>query len=152
MNLRAVFKKLGLRQGGAVALALAALALAAGAAQAQEAAPPSQPAESDSPFHSLAKGFGFATDVDPPPDFVQKSRPAEPSAEIPIFTPPDEPPGKVKSAREVEGIDSDLEAIGKRHDALRAAYPPAAKAVAQRAAEKKAKSQRKPTAAGAPPQ
>ena len=44
------------------------------------------------------KVVGFATDADPPPDFVQQSRPAEPAADIPVYTLPPEPPGKVKSA------------------------------------------------------
>ena len=131
-------------------MAVAATTFAACAALAQQATPPQD--ESPSPLHSLAKGLGFATDPDPPPDFVQQSRPAEPGAEIPVFTPPDAPPGKPKSAKEIDAIDGDLESIGKRHDALLATFPPAAKAVAAAAAEKKAKSKRKsPTAAGAPP-
>jgi len=100
----------------------------------------------------VAKGFGFATDVAPPPDFVQQSRPPEPKAEIPVFTQPNEPPGKPKSAKEVDAIDSDLESIAKRHDALLATFPPSAKAAAAAAAEKKAKSKRKASpAAAAPP-
>jgi len=138
------------RRGKVAALAVAAAALVACVALAQEAQQPPQ-GESLSPFHSLAKGFGFATDVEPPPDFVQRSRPAEPEAEVPVFTPPDEPPGKPKSATEIEAIGGDLESIGKRHDALLATFPPAAKAAAAAAAEKKAKSKRKPPAAGAPP-
>ena len=138
------------RRARAMALAFVTTTLAACAAPAQEATPSQN--ESPSPFHSLAKGFGFATDTDPPPDFVQQSRPAEPAAQIPVFTPPAEPPGKVKDAKEIEAIDSDLESIAKRHDALRAAYPPAAKAAAAAAAEKKAKSKPKPAdAADAPP-
>ncbi len=138
------------RRGRVAALAVAATTFAACAAPAQEATPPQD--ESPSPLHSLAKGLGFATDVEPPPDFVQQSRPAEPAAEIPIFTEPDEPPGKPKSAKEIEAIGGDLESIAKRHDALRAALPPSAKAVAAAAAEKKAKAKRKPAdAAGAPP-
>ena len=149
MGLRA-FSTIFDRRARAMALAFAAATLTACAAPAQEATPP--PDESPSPLHSLAKGFGFATDADPPPDFVQQSRPAEPQAEIPIFTPPAEPPGKTKSAKEVEAIDSDLESIAKRHDALRATFPPSAKAVAAATAEKKAKSKRKPAdAASAPP-
>ena len=132
------------------ALAVATTTLAACAAPAQEATPPQD--ESPSPLHSLAKGLGVATDVEPPPDFVRQSRPAEPGAEIPIFTPPEEPPGKPKSAKEIDAINGDLELIGKRHDALLATFPPSAKAVAAAAAEKKAKSKRKPAdAAGAPP-
>ncbi len=150
MGLRAFSTVFGRRRGRVAAVAIAATALAVCAAPAQEATPPQD--ESPSPLHSLATGLGFATVVAPPPDFVQQSRPAEPGAEIPIFTPPDEPPGKPKSAKEIEVIDGDLESIGKRHDALLATFPPSAKAVAAAAAEKKAKSKRKPAdAAGAPP-
>lgn len=116
--------------------------MAACLAPAQEATSPQ--GELPAPIHSLAKGLGFATDVEPPPDFVQQSRPAEPQTEIPVFTPPNEPPGKPKSAKEIEAIGSDLELIGKRHDALLATFPPAAKAAAATVAEKKAKSKRKP--------
>jgi hypothetical protein len=138
------------RRGWVAAVAVAATAFVACAAPAQEPTPPQD--ESPSPFHSLAKGFGFATDVEPPPDFVRQSRPAEPGAEIPVFTPPDEPPGKPKGAKEIEAIGGDLESIAKRHDALLATFPPSAKAAAAAAAEKKAKSMRKPAAApGAPP-
>jgi hypothetical protein len=152
MGLRTFSTNFGRRRArsAALAIATATATLAVCAAPAQEATPPQN--ESPSPLHSLAKGLGFATDVDPPPDFVQQSRPAQPAAEIPVFNPPDEPPGKAKSAKEVQAIDDDLESIAKSHDALRAAYPPAAKAVAAAAAEKKAKSQRKSdAAAGSPP-
>jgi len=132
-------------------LILAGLAAAAlgGWAFAQEATP--EQAESPSPFHSLATGLGIITEPNPPPDFVRESRPAKPAAEIPVFTPPDEPPAKPKSAKEIEAIDNDLESIAKRHDALRAAYPPSAKAVAAEAAEKKAKSKPKPAPTLDPP-
>jgi hypothetical protein len=150
MGLRALSTNFGLRRARSAALAIAAATLAVCAASAQEATPPQN--DSPSPLHSLAKGLGFATDVDPPPDFVQQSRPAEAAPTIPVFKPPDEPPGKAKSAGEVQAIDDDLESIAKTHDALRAAFPPAAAAVAAAAAEKKAKSQRKSNAAaGAPP-
>jgi hypothetical protein len=117
-------------------------ALAASGARAQDATTP------DSPLRALMKGAGLATDVDQPPDFVVQSRPAQPSASIPAFTTPDEPPGKVKTAKELENLDGDLSAAGKRHDALRAAYPPSAKAVAEAAAAKKDKSKKKPAAGG----
>jgi hypothetical protein len=152
MGLRAFSTTFSRRRIGAAALAVAATALAACAAPAQEATPPQD--ESSSPLHSLAKSFGFATDVEPPPDFVQQSRPAQPAAEIPVFTPPAEPPGKPKSAKEIEAIGGDLESIAKRHEALLATFPPSAKAVAAAAAEKekKAKSKQKaPLAADAPP-
>jgi hypothetical protein len=151
----------GARLSLAAGLAVAATILTLSAAQAQDAPLPLQnaapqqqdaapPSDTDqSPLHSLAKGLGFATDVAPPPDFVQQSRPATPQQEIPVFTPPAEPPGKIKSAKEVEAIDSDLEAIVKRDDALRAGYAPSARAVAAAAAAKKAKS--KPKLAPTPP-
>ncbi|THD43099.1 MAG: hypothetical protein E7774_13700 [Bradyrhizobium sp.] len=123
----------------AVAIAVATLGL--GAARAQDAPAQQEPAPDRSPLHSLAKSFGFATDVDPPPDFVRESRPATPQQEIPVFTPPPEPPGKIKSAKEVEDIDDDLESIARRHDALRAGYAPSARAVA---AAKKVKLKPKP--------
>ena len=150
MVLRAFSTSFVRRRGRAAALAIAAAAVAACAAAAQEAPPPQD--QSPSPLHSLAKTLGVATDIDPPPDFVRQSRPDAPAAEIPVFTPPNEPPGAVKSAKEVDAIDGELESIAKRHDALRATFPPSAKAVAAATAEKKAKSKRKPVdAAGAPP-
>lgn len=120
-------------------------ALAACPSSAQDA---SQPA---SPFRSLMRGVGLATDVDPPPDFVLQSRAAQQPASIPPFTTPTEPPGTVKTEKELEAVDSDLEAAGKSHDALRAAFPPAAKAVAEAAAAKKAKSEKKAPAGGVSP-
>jgi len=141
--------RFGGRRGAATALAIAAAMAFAACAAAQEATPTQD--DSGSPFHSLAKAFGFATDVPPPPDFIQQSRPDAPPPEIPVFASPNEPSGKPKNATEVEAIDNDLESIAKRHDALRAAYPPAARAVAAAAAEKSAKSKRKPAAAAGAP-
>jgi len=111
-------------------------------ARAQDATPP------DSPLRSLLKGAGVVIDPDEPPDFVVRSRPAQPPASIPAFATPDEPPGKVKTAKELEQLDSDLTAVGKRHAALRAAYPASAKAVAEAAAAKKDKSKTKRAAGG----
>ncbi len=119
-------------------------ALAASPARAQDAPP-------DSLFRSLMKSAGLATDVAPAPDFVTQSRPAQESAPIPVFATPVEPPGKVKTAKEVDALDGDLQAVSKRHDALRAAYPPSAKAVADAAAAKKAKSKNKPEHSGPMP-
>ncbi|MGD0642419.1 MAG: hypothetical protein ABSC22_16870 [Roseiarcus sp.] len=122
-------------------------ALAACSSMAQDA-PAQDAAQPESPLRSLMKGAGLATDVDPPPDFVRESRPAQEPAPIPAFTTPAEPPGAVKTAKELEALDNDLEAVAKRHDALRAAFPPSAKAVAQAAAAKKAKSKAKPASSG----
>ncbi len=124
-----------------IAVATLLAALAASPARAQEASP-------DSPFRELMKGAGLATDVAPPHDFVQQSRPPQEPDSIPAFTTPPEPPGKIKTAKELEAMDGDLEAVAKRHDALRAAFAPSAKAVAQAAAAKKAKSRDKPARSG----
>lgn len=110
-----------------------------------------QDAQPDSPLKSLLKGAGLATDVSAPPDFVVNSRPAAPAPAMPAFTAPPEPPGKAKSDKDVEAIDRDLEAVGKRHDALRAAFPPSRQAVAEAAAAKKAKSKTKPKQNGVLP-
>jgi hypothetical protein len=132
---------------------IVAAALLAGLGQSApraQDAPPAAPVAPppDSPLRALMKAAGLATDVAPPPDFVMQSRPAQTPDPIPPFTKPPEPPGKAKTASEVDSIDSDLEAIGKRHDALRASFPPSAKAVAEAAAAKKAKSKTKPTGNG----
>jgi hypothetical protein len=131
-----------MRTTPAVLVATLLAAFAASGARAQDATTP------DSPLRTLLKGAGIVTDVDQPPDFVVQSRPAQPAASIPAFTTPDEPPGKIKTAKELEEMDSDLTAVSKRHDALRAAYPPSAKAVAEAAAAKKDKSKKKPAAGG----
>lgn len=102
-----------------------------------------QDAPSDSPLKSVLKIVGFATDTDPPPDFVKQTRPAQPPATIPAFAKPPEPQGTAKSADEVKDINDDLEAISKRDDALRAAFPPSAKAMADAAAAKEAKAKNK---------
>jgi hypothetical protein len=124
---------------------VATLALALGAAplRAQEAGQP------DSPFRALMKATGLATDPDPPPDFVLQSRGPQPPTPIPPFTKPPEPPGKVKTDKELEAMDKDLESVDKRDNALRSRFPPAAKALRDAAAAKKDKSKPK-TAADEP--
>ena len=119
------------RKLAALAL-LVALALAPAAAQADDA-------DFDNPFRALAKLGGLATDTPPPPDFIQSSRPSAPDTPIPIFQPPQEPTSKVMSKDDLKSLDKDLETTGKKHDALRAAFPPSAKAVADAAAARKAK-------------
>ena len=93
----------------------------------------------ENPFRALAKLGGLATDTPPPPDFIQSSRPSAPDAPIPIFQPPQEPPSKVMSKDDLKSLDKDLVTTGKKHDALRAAFPPSAKAVADAEAARKAK-------------
>jgi hypothetical protein len=154
MDVRDVYARVGRRGVGAgsarvVVAAAFLMGLAASAPHAQDAPPAAPPATPpESPLRALMKAAGLATDVSPPPDFVLQSRPARDPDPIPPFTKPPEPPGKAKSATEVDAIDSDLEAIAKRHDALRAAFPPSAKAVAEAAAAKKAKSKTKPAGNG----
>ncbi len=125
-------------------LALAALAAGAlggstGCAQAQ-----------DNPLHALAKAAGFATDPPTPPDFVANSRPAD-FQPVPIFKKSDEPASKVMSKDDLKAMEADLDSASKKHDALRAAFPPAAKAMAEAEAAKRAKQKKKPVDASPKP-
>ena len=108
-------------------------------------------AASESAMRPLMKAAGLAADVAAPPDFVVQSRPAQAPESIPAFTTPSEPPGKIENAKGLGAVDADLEAAARRHDALRAAYPPSAEAVAEEAAAKKAKSKNNPPQSDAPP-
>jgi hypothetical protein len=101
----------------------------------------SQACAQDSVLRSIAKKAGVATDVDPPADFVVKSRPAEPPGPMPVFGMPDEPNSKVMTPRELRGMDAELDSAGKKHDVLRAGFAPSAKAAAEAkaAATEKAK-------------
>ena len=109
-------------------VALAALAASARAGKAQE---------QDNVFKQGAKLLGFATDVAPPADFVVKSRPASDPDFIPVFQPPPEPALPALKDIDLKAVKSDLDALQKKHDALRQAYPPAAKALADEEAAKK---------------
>jgi hypothetical protein len=95
--------------------------------------------QSDSPLKSVMKILGFATDVAPPADFVLQSRPKGDLDFIPVFQPPPEPAKPALNGKELKAVKGDLDSLEKRDDALRQAFPPAAKAVAEEAAAKKAK-------------
>ena len=84
-----------------------------------------------------AKLLGFATDLAPPADFVAKSRPASDPDFIPVFQPPPEPALPALKDDDLKAVKTDLDALQKKHDALRQAYPPAAKALAEAEAAKK---------------
>ena len=83
------------------------------------------------------KIFGFATDVAPPVDFVNKTRPGSDPGYIPVFQPPPEPARPTLKTDELKAVKSDLDGVGKQHDAIRQAFPPAAKAMAEQQAAKK---------------
>jgi hypothetical protein len=93
--------------------------------------------QQDSILKQVFKVFGFATDVAPPADFVVKSRPASDPDFIPVFQPPPEPALPALKDIDLKAVKSDLDALQKKHDALRQAYPPAAKALADEEAAKK---------------
>ena len=93
--------------------------------------------QQDNIFKQAFKVFGFATDVAPPADFVVKSRPASDPDFIPVFQPPPEPALPALKDIDLKAVKSDLDALQKKHDALRQAYPPAAKALADEEAAKK---------------
>ena len=88
-------------------------------------------------FKQGAKLLGFATDVAPPADFVVKSRPISDPDYIPVFQPPPEPALPALKDIDLKAVKTDLDSLQKRHDALRQAYPPAAKALADQDAAKK---------------
>jgi len=95
--------------------------------------------QNDSLLKSGMKILGFATDVAPPADFVLQSRPKGDLNFIPIFQPPPEPAKPAMNDKELKAVKGDLDSVQKRDDALREAFPPAAKAMADEAAAKKAK-------------
>jgi hypothetical protein len=109
-------------------LALAALAASGSASSAQD---------SGSLLKRGAKLLGFATDVAPPADFVQKSRPAGDVDFIPVFQAPPEPARPALKDTDLKTLKGDLETVQKQADAVRRAYPPAAKVIADQEAAKK---------------
>jgi hypothetical protein len=98
---------------------------------------PSWAQQSDGPVKSVAKALGFATDVGPPADFVVKSRPSGEQDYIPVFQTPPEPARPLMNAKELGALKGDLDSVEKRADAVRQAYPPSAKAVAEEEAARK---------------
>ena len=97
--------------------------------------------QQDSLLKQAFKVFGFATDVGPQADFVNKTRPGADPDYIPVFQPPPEPARPTLKNDELKVVKSDLDAVGKQHDTLRQGFAPAAKAMAeQQAAQKKPKS------------
>ena len=119
------------RPGRFAAAGLVALAALVASAQAGKAQ------EQDNVFKQGAKLLGFATDVAPPADFVVKSRPPSDPDFIPVFQPPPEPARPALKDIDLKAVKSDLDALQKKHDTLRQAYPPAAKALADEEAAKK---------------
>ena len=126
------------RIGLAGLLALAALFTSGSDVYAQQ---------QDSILKQAFKVFGFATDVGPQADFVNKTRPGSDPDYIPVFQPAPEPARPTLKTDQLKAMKSDLDAVGKQHDTLRHGFAPAAKAMAeQQAAQKKPK----PKAPGAP--
>ena len=96
--------------------------------------------QQDSILKQAFKVFGFATDVGPQADFVNKTRPGADPDYLPVFQPPPEPARPVLKGEELKAVKGDLDAVGKQHDTLRQGFAPAAKAMAeQQAAQKKPK-------------
>jgi hypothetical protein len=114
------------------------------------AASPACAQDQDSVWRSIAKKTGVATDVDPPADFVVKSRPAKPAEPMPVFGTPDEPNSKVMTPRELRAMDADLDSAGKKHDVLRSGFAPSAKAMAEAKAEAAEKAKRQKAARPTP--
>ena len=135
-TIRAGRRRPGLgRFASAGVLALAAVVASAQAGKAQEQGGVLQ--QGQNVIKQGAKLLGFATDVAPPKDFVVKSRPAVDPDYIPVFQSPPEPERKALNGDELKAMQSDLDSLQKRHDTLRQAHPPAAKALADADAAKK---------------
>ena len=97
--------------------------------------------QQDSVLKQAFKVFGFATDVGPPADFVNKTRPGAGLDYIPLFQPPPEPARPVLKSDQLKAVKGDLDGVEKQHDTIRQAFPPSAKAMAeQKAAQQKPKS------------
>jgi hypothetical protein len=126
-------REAGVRRGPAAVAMIRVIALAALSASGTA----SLAQDSDSLLKRGAKLLGFATDVAPPADFVQKSRPAGNLDFIPAFQPPPEPARPALKNADLKTLQGDLETVQKQADALRRAYPPAAKAIAEQEAAKK---------------
>jgi hypothetical protein len=103
-------------------------------------------------FHPLAKALGVAADPGQAADFVVNARPAEEEDYIPVGRPEVEHSVKVKSAAELKAMEAEFNSVKTQHDALRSAFPPAVKAVAEAEAARaaKAKKPKNPAAAPAP--
>lgn len=123
------------RIAAAGSIALAALLVSAHAGKAQEQ--DNILKQGDNILKQGAKLLGFATDVAPPADFVAKSRPPGDLDYIPVFQPPPEPARPALKEIDLKAVKTDLDGLQKKHDALRQAYPPAAKALADEEAAKK---------------
>jgi hypothetical protein len=123
------------RLASAGLLALAALIASPDASRAQQQGNILQ--QGNNIVKQGAKLLGFATDVAPPADFVVKSRPTSDLDYIPVFQPPPEPALPALKDVDLKAVKTDLDSLQKRHDALRQAYPPAAKALAEEEAAKK---------------
>ena len=100
--------------------------------------------QADNPLKSAMKILGFATDVPPAQDFVVKSRPEKEPDYIPVFQAPPEPAKKALDGKNLDKLKGDLDSVEKRADALRASFPPAAKAVAEEKAQEAAKAKTAP--------
>ena len=102
--------------------------------------PAARAQQADSPLKSAMKLLGFATNSPKPADFVIQSRPKGDLEYIPVFQPPPEPEKPALNGDQLKAMRGELNSSQKRMDALRSAYPPAAKAMAeQQAASKKPK-------------
>ena len=104
---------------------------------------PPTPPEEDTLLRKAFRVIGIATAPPRPQDFVVETRPTTAQDYISVGRKPTEHPNKVKTAAELKAMEADLEATRARHDAARAAFPPAMKAVADAERERRAKADAK---------
>jgi hypothetical protein len=96
------------RIGLAGLLALAALFASGSDVYAQQ---------QDSILKQAFKVLGFATDVAPPADFVNKTRPGAEPDYIPVFQPPPEPARPTLKTDQLKAMKSDLDAVAEQQAA-----------------------------------
>jgi hypothetical protein len=133
---------LSLLAAAVMMIAAPAFAQDAATPAAEQPAPPAQP-EDDTLLRKAFRVIGIATAPPRPQDFVVETRPKTAEDYISVGRKATEHPNKVKTAAELKAMDADLEATRVRHDAARAAFPPAAKAVADAERERRAKADAK---------
>ena len=111
-------------------MTFAFLALLSAGARAGDAALPK-----DGIVKELLKKAGMATDPAPAQDFVVKARPDAQEDYISVGRKEPERKFKAKTAAELTAMESEFAGVQTRHDALRAQFPPAVKAMAEQKAK-----------------
>lgn len=88
----------------------------------------------DDNMRGIAESLGLAVPAATPPPFVTELRPTGDLPWIPVFTPPPEPKIAKLTPQQLRAQQGELDGANKAHDAIRNAFPPSAKALAEQRA------------------